>query len=270
MKILGIDIGGSGIKGAMVDAETGELLTDRYRVATPNPSEPEAVAEVVGEIVKHFEWSGPVGCTFPAVIRNGVVYTAANVDKSWIGTDAKKLLEAHTGCTVTIINDADAAGIAEMVFGAGRDVPGVVLMLTLGTGIGTALFVDGHLAPNTELGHIEMNGGDAEKQAADSARKREDLGWKEWGKRLNQYFQTLEFLLSPDLFIVGGGVSKKHEKFFGSIETRAPIVPAKMRNHAGIIGGAMAAHALTHEVNEMDFDAQKVLSFHMENEGGEK
>lgn len=266
MQVLGIDIGGSGIKGAIVDAETGELLTKRHRISTPDPSTPEAVAKVVGEIVKHFEWQGPVGCTFPAVIRNGVVYTAANVDKSWIGTDARKLLAAETGCPVTIINDADAAGIAEMVFGAGRDVGGVVVMLTLGTGIGTALFVDGHLAPNTELGHLEMNGGDAEQQAADSARKREDLGWKAWGKRLNQYFQMIEFLLSPDLFIVGGGVSKKHEKFFKHIETRAPLVPAQMRNHAGIIGGAMAAHALIDTSSE-HLDAQKVLDFHMESEG---
>jgi polyphosphate glucokinase len=264
MEILGIDIGGSGIKGALVNAETGELLTDRYRIATPQPSTPEAIADVLKEVVDHFAWKGVVGCTFPAIIRNGVVHSAANVDKSWIGTDAKKLFEAKTGCDCTIINDADAAGIAEMVFGAGRDVPGVVIMLTLGTGIGSAVFVDGHLAPNTELGHIEMNGGDAEQQAADSARKREDLGWKAWGKRLNQYFQTLEFLLSPDLFIVGGGVSKKHEKFFGYIETRAPLIPAKMGNEAGIIGGAMAAHALTHEVGEMDFDTQKIMSFHME------
>ncbi|MCB0114121.1 MAG: ROK family protein, partial [Caldilineaceae bacterium] len=210
MAILGIDIGGSGIKGALVDAESGELLTDRKRIETPQPATPTAVAEVIKELVDHFEWTGSVGCTFPAIIRNGVVHSAANVDKSWIGTDAKKLFEAKTGCNVTVINDADAAGIAEMVFGAGRDVPGVVIVLTLGTGIGSALFVDGHLAPNTELGHLEMNGGDAEQQTADSARDREDLGWKAWGKRLNQYFQMVEFLLSPDLFIVGGGVSKKH------------------------------------------------------------
>lgn len=269
MEILGIDIGGSGIKGALVNAETGELLTKRHRVDTPKPSKPAAVADVMQEMVDHFSWKGVVGCTFPAIIRNGVVYSAANVDKSWIGTDAKKLFEEKTGCHFTIINDADAAGIAEMVFGAGRDVSGVVIMLTLGTGIGTALFVDGHLAPNTELGHIEMNGGDAERQAADSARKREDLDWKTWGKRLNQYFQTLEFLLSPDLFIVGGGVSKKHEKFFKYIETRAPIVPAQMRNHAGIIGGAMAAHALTHEMGEIDFAPQTLRTLQTETEAKE-
>ena len=264
MAILGIDIGGSGIKGALVDAENGELLTERFRIETPQPSTPTAVAEVIKQVIDHFEWKGAVGCTFPAIIRNGVVHSAANVDKSWIGTDAKKLCEAKTGCNVTVINDADAAGIAEMVFGAGRDVPGVVIVLTLGTGIGSALFVDGHLAPNTELGHLEMNGGDAEQQAAESARDREDLGWKAWGKRLNQYFQMVEFLLSPDLFIVGGGISKKHEKFFKYIETRSPLVPATMRNQAGIVGAAMAAHALTHEVGEMDFDTKKIMEFHLE------
>lgn len=252
MEILGIDIGGSGIKGALVNTETGELLTKRHRIKTPKPSRPEAVADVVAEIVEHFDWEGPVGCTFPAVIRNGIVYTAANVDKAWIGTDAKTLFEKKTGCPVTIINDADAAGIAEMVFGAGKDVPGVVLLLTLGTGIGSALFVDGHLAPNTEMGHIEMKGKKAERRAADSARKRDDLSWKKWGKRLNKYLGWMELLLSPDLFIIGGGVSKKHKKYFKYLDTRAPVVPAEMRNHAGIIGGAMAAHALIPHLPEAE------------------
>jgi polyphosphate glucokinase len=264
MKILGVDIGGSGMKGAIVNAETGEFLTDRYRLSTPEPSTPQAVAETLSQIVAHFEWTGLVGCTFPAIIRNGVVHSAANVDQGWIGTDARALFQEQTGCQVIIINDADAAGIAEMVFGAGRDVPGVVLMLTLGTGIGSALFVDGHLAPNTEFGHIEMDGKSAERKAANSARKRKDLSWGAWGRRLNRYFQTLEFLLSPDLIIVGGGVSKKHEKFFPHLETRAKIVPAQMGNRAGIIGGAMAAHALTTQTNEMDFDPRVVLDFHME------
>lgn len=260
MEILGIDIGGSGIKGALVNAETGELLTERHRIPTPDPSTPRAVAEVVAAVAKHFDWKGLVGCTFPAVIRNGVVYTAANVDKSWIGTDAKALFEEYTGCQVTIINDADAAGIAEMVFGAGRDAQGVVMMVTLGTGIGTALFVDGHLAPNTELGHIEVGGKDAESRASDAARKREDLSWKKWGKRLNHYFQTIEFLLSPDLFIIGGGVSKKADKYFGYIHVRAQMVVAQMGNHAGIIGGAMAAHALTTQEGEMDFDPNALMA----------
>ena len=244
MDILGIDIGGSGIKGAVVDAETGELLTKRRRIDTPDPSTPQAVAEVVTEIVDHFNWTGPMGCTFPAVIRNGVVCTAANVDDSWVGTDAPALLERATGCPASIINDADAAGIAEMVFGVGRDQPGVVLLLTLGTGIGSALFVDGHLAPNTEFGHIEIDGVNAESRAAGSVRKREKLSWAEWGARLNRYFQTVEFLLSPDLFIIGGGVSKRSEKYVKYIDVRAPIAAAQMRNHAGLIGGAMAALAL--------------------------
>lgn len=258
MEILGVDIGGSGIKGAVVDAETGELLTDRRRVATPVPVTPAAVAEVVGEIVRHFGWAGPMGCTFPAVIRNGIVCTAANVDDSWIGTDATSLFERATGCSASIINDADAAGIAEMVFGAGQDQQGVVILLTLGTGIGSALFVDGHLAPNTEFGHIEIEGANAESRAARSARKREKLTWKEWGGRLNKYFQTIEFLLSPDLIIVGGGVSKKSEKYFKYIDVRAPIVPAQMRNHAGLIGGAMAALALIQGGGDAELDPARV------------
>lgn len=244
MEILGIDIGGSGIKGAVVDVTTGELLTERFRLPTPQPSRPEDVAAVVGEIARHFEWTGPIGCTFPAVIRNGVAYTAANVDKAWIGTDARRLFSQATGCPVTVINDADAAGIAEMVFGAGKDRPGVVIMLTIGTGIGSALFVDGHLAPNTELGHIEIDGVDAEEIASDRVRKEKDLSWKKWAKRLNKYLQRVEFLLSPDLLILGGGVSKKFEKFAPYLETQAPVVPAEMRNNAGIIGAALAAHAL--------------------------
>lgn len=260
MQILGIDIGGSGIKGALVDAETGEMISERFRLVTPEGARPADVAEVVGQVVQHFDWQGPVGCTFPAIIRNGVAHSAANVDDSWIGTDAQALFKETTGCPVTVINDADAAGIAEIVFGAGKDQSGVIIMLTLGTGIGTALFVDGHLLPNTELGHIEMNGGDAEQQAADSARKREDLSWKKWGKRLNQYFQALEFLLSPDLFIVGGGVSKKSHKFFRHIETRAHLAVAQMRNEAGIIGGAMAAHAIFHNGDEDHFGQRETSS----------
>jgi polyphosphate glucokinase len=259
MHVLGIDIGGSGIKGAVVDAETGDMITERFRLETPAGARPGAVAEVVGEVARHFDWKGPIGCTFPAVIRNGVAHSAANVDKSWIGTDAKALFEKATGCPVTVINDADAAGIAEMVFGAGRDIQGVIIMLTLGTGIGSAVFVDGHLLPNAELGHIEMNGGDAERQAAESARERGDLTWKKWGKRLNQYFQKLEFLLSPDLFIVGGGVSKKSGKFFKYIKTRAPLVVAQMLNEAGIIGGAMAAHAIFQNGEDGEFDPRSIL-----------
>jgi polyphosphate glucokinase len=196
MEILGIDIGGSGIKGAPVDIEKGVFVARRHRVATPQPSVPDAVAGVVAQIAKHFEWKGPIGCTFPAVIKNGVAYSAANVDKSWIGTDGKSLLEDTTGCPVELLNDADAAGIAEMQFGAGRDRNGVVFIFTFGTGIGSALFIDGKLVPNTELGHLEFHGKDAERYAADSARRRKDLTWEKWAKRVNDYFQHT-VLFSP-------------------------------------------------------------------------
>lgn len=244
MEILGIDIGGSGIKGAPVDVLKGELTADRYRIATPQPSKPEAVAKVVAKIARHFEWQGPIGCTFPAVIKKGVAYSAANVDKSWIGTNGQKLIETETGCPVVLLNDADAAGLAEMQFGAGRGRGGVVIMLTLGTGIGSAIFVDGMLVPNTEFGHMEVRGKDAEDRAADRIRKGEDLSWKVWGQRVNEFLARMEVLFSPDLFIIGGGVSKKHEKFFKYLNPKAELVPAESLNEAGIIGAALAAQAL--------------------------
>ena len=243
MELLGIDIGGSGIKGAIVDSETGQLLTDRHRIPTPQPSVPDAVADVVAKMARHFSWQGPIGCTFPAVVRRGQVLTAANVDKSWIGAQAQELFSQRTGCPVTVINDADAAGIAEMTFGAGQGEQGVVLVFTLGTGIGSALFTRGVLAPNTELGHLELRGREAEKWAAARIRKEEKLSWKEWARRLDEYLRHVEFLFWPDLIIVGGGVSKKHEKFFPYIQTKARLVPAALRNNAGIVGAAMAAHA---------------------------
>ena len=236
--VLGIDIGGSGIKGALVDVQKGELTTERHRIPTPQPATPKAVAKVVAEIVEHFDYEGGVGCTFPAVVRRGVVYSAANVDKSWIGTDADTLFEEVTGQSVHMLNDADAAGIAEITFGAGKDVSGVVFMITLGTGIGTALFTDGVLVPNTELGHLEMDGKEAEDRASSSAKEDKDLSWKKWGGKVDNYLQYLEFLFSPDLFIIGGGISKKSEKFFPHIETRAPVVAAQLRNEAGIVGAA--------------------------------
>ena len=244
MEILGIDIGGSGIKGAIVDTKTGEFTVDRYRILTPQPAKPEPVADVVAEIVKHFDWKGPLGCTFPAIIKKGVAYSAANVDDDWIGTDVASLVEAKTGCPTVILNDADAAGLAEVKLGAGRDKDGTVIVLTLGTGIGSAIFVDGVIVPNCELGHLEIDGDDAEHRASDKARSDEDLSWKKWGKRLNRYLQHVEFLFSPDLFIIGGGVSKKYEKYFPYIEVNAEIVPAQMRNQAGIVGAAMAASVL--------------------------
>jgi polyphosphate glucokinase len=237
--VLGIDIGGTGIKGAPVDTETGALLADRFRLLTPLPATPDAVAGVVAEVAASFDWTGPAGAAFPAVIKDGVARSASNVDKQWIGTDAAALLSQALGAPVTVVNDADAAGVAEMEFGAGRGETGVVMMVTLGTGIGTALFVDGVLVPNTELGHLEVRGTEAERRAAESVRETEALSWKEWAKRLDEYFDLLERLFSPDLFIVGGGVSKKAEKFVPRISTDTRIVPAQLLNNAGIVGAAI-------------------------------
>jgi polyphosphate glucokinase len=244
MGILGVDIGGSGIKGAPVDIEKGVLVKKRYRIPTPQPSVPDAVGDVVAKVARHFEWKGPVGCTFPAVIRNGVAYSAANVDKSWVGTNGQKLLREKTGCPVVLLNDADAAGMAEMEFGAGKGQKGVVFVLTFGTGIGSALFVNGHLVPNLELGHIEIRGKDAELWATDRVRKEKDLSWKKWAANVNEFLDRLEALFSPDLFIIGGGVSRKHKKFLPLLNTRAQIVPAQLLNEAGIVGAALAAKDL--------------------------
>jgi polyphosphate glucokinase len=241
MDILGIDIGGSGIKGAPVDTTRGVLKAERHRIATPQPSTPEAVIEVVNELVEYFEWKGPVGCTFPAIIKHGVTLSAANVDDAWIGYEAERKLQKRTGCPLLLINDADAAGIAEMRFGAGRNHPGVVFILTLGTGIGSAIFVNGELLPNSELGHLEVNGKEAEKWAADSVRRKKDLKWKEWAGRIDVYLNRLAFLFSPDLFIIGGGVSAKFEKFQPYLTTQVPTVPAQLLNDAGIVGAALAA-----------------------------
>ncbi len=240
-QVLGIDIGGTGIKGAPVDIERGTLAADRYRLLTPQPATPEAVAKTVAEVVDHFQLDGRVGGTFPAVIQHGIALTAANVDKRWIGTDVRATLEQATSRPFTVINDADAAGVAEMEFGAGKYRMGVVIMCTLGTGIGTAVFVDGKLVPNTELGHIEIGGRDAETRASEKVREDKGLSWKKWGGRVNAYLQKLEALLNPELLIIGGGISKKPEKFFGYLDTRAELVAAKLRNEAGIIGAAVAA-----------------------------
>jgi len=244
MHILGIDIGGSGIKGAPVDIKKGTLAAERFRIPTPQPSLPNDVADVVATIVQHFEWKGPIGCTFPAIIKHGVAYSAANVDKSWIGTNGQELVRQKTGCPTVLVNDADAAGIAEMQFGAGKNEMGVVIMLTLGTGIGSALFINGTLVPNTELGHLEIRGKDAETRASDRTREEKDLSWEKWAERLDEVFQRIEFLFSPDLFIIGGGVSKKHDKFLPLLHTRARIVPAQLLNDAGIVGAALAAQTL--------------------------
>jgi polyphosphate glucokinase len=243
VEILGIDIGGSGIKGAPVDTSTGALAADRLRLKTPQPSTPDDVARVVAEIARHFAWSGPIGCTFPAVVQHGVVRTAANVDKAWIGTDGATLLRSSTGCPVTLLNDADAAGVAEMTFGAGQGHSGVVMMLTVGTGIGSAIFSNGVLVPNTELGHLEVEGKEAEHRASDRERKEQDWSWQEWAERLDIVLLTYEALFWPDLFILGGGVSKHASKFLEHLTVTTPIVPAQLLNEAGIVGAALAATA---------------------------
>jgi polyphosphate glucokinase len=242
--LLGIDIGGTGIKGAPVDVETGQLISERFRIDTPQPSVPNAVADVVEQIAAHFEYKGPTGVTFPAVVKHGVTYTAANVDASWIGTDAGTLFSQHVGGPVTVVNDADAAGVAEVRFGAGKDRMGVVILVTLGTGIGSAIFLDGKLLPNSEFGHLMIRGKEAEKRASERARAQKRLSWKQWSKRLSEFLNELERLFSPDLFIIGGGISKKADKFFPFLRTKTEVivVPAQMRNDAGIIGAAYLAH----------------------------
>ena len=242
MQSFGVDIGGSGIKGCTVDLAEGRLLGERVRVDTPQPSTPEAVYEAVAGIVGGFGWTGEVGVTFPGVVKKGVAHTAANVDKSWIGTDIDADLERRLpGGPVQTLNDADAAGLAEMRYGAGRDRSGVVLLLTFGTGIGSALFVDGHLVPNTEFGHIEVDGEDGERRASAAAREREDLSYPAWAKRVDRFLDVLEGSVWPDLIIVGGGVSKKADKWVPLLSTRTPVVPAQLRNDAGIVGAALAA-----------------------------
>lgn len=244
MRILGIDIGGTGIKGALVEISTGMMQTDRIRIPTPSPAKPHAVAGVVAEITRQLEWKGAMGCGFPGVVRRGVTLTAANVHNQWIGLNASHLFGQATGCGVVVVNDADAAGLAEVTFGAGRNMRGVIMVVTVGTGLGTALFVDGKLVPNTELGHIEIDGQDAELNASDAARQREKLSWKKWAKPFNRYLETLERLFWPDLFILGGGVVSKADRFLSYLSLRTPVVTAELGNNAGIVGAAMAAKSL--------------------------
>lgn len=240
---VGIDIGGTGIKVGPVDLEKGTLLAARSRAETPHPATPAAVVEVVRELLDRFDESGPLGVTLPSVVLHGVVKTASNIDGSWIGTDAVALFSAATGRPSGVVNDADAAGMAELRYGAGKGVRGVVVLVTLGTGIGSGLFVDGTLVPNSELGHLHLHHGDAEKWAAESARERDQLSWKEWAHRVSNYLELVESLLWPDLFIVGGGVSKQSDKFLPLIECRTKVVPAQLHNDAGIVGAAMVAPA---------------------------
>jgi polyphosphate glucokinase len=246
MQALGIDIGGTGMKAAPVDTATGTLLADRKKIDTPQPATPEAMSEVVKELVASFSWNGPIGCTFPGVVVDGTLLTAANVDKSWIGTNAATLFGQATGQPVTMLNDADAAGVAEMTFGAGKGHEGTVLLLTFGTGIGSALFTKGNLVANTEFGHIEIHGHDAEKHASERAKVLDDLNWKHWAGRVDQYLKHMEALVWPDLFIIGGGISKEHDKFVPLLSgLHAQVVPASMLNDAGIVGAAMAAASAT-------------------------
>ena len=240
---FGIDVGGSGIKGAPVDLKTGEFAADRLRIPTPLGSTPEAVTAVVAELVASFDLPDktPVGIAFPAPILHGVVPSIANLDQSWAGVNLDRIVSEALDRTVVGVNDADAAGVGEAVYGAARDKDGTILLATLGTGIGSALLVDGHLLPNTELGHLEIDGHDAESRASDRARTRDDLSWEQWAERLQRYFETVEYLFSPDLIVVGGGVSKHHEKFLPLLRLRAPIIPAKLRNAAGIVGAARLA-----------------------------
>ena len=239
MEALGIDIGGSGIKGAPVNIGSGALLTERIRIRTPKGAKPTPVADVVAELVRAFQWNGPVGVGFPAPIKHGVVMMAANVSEKWVGVNAEELLSSATECPCRVGNDADVAGMAEMAFGAGKGQRGTVIMLTLGTGIGSAIYYDGHLVPNTEFGHLQMNGSDAEHRASDAARQRDDLSWKKYAKRLNAYLNEMEKLFWPDLFIVGGGISKQHQKFLPLLKLQTKIVPAQFQNEAGIVGAAL-------------------------------
>ncbi|SEE00934.1 polyphosphate--glucose phosphotransferase [Ruania alba] len=240
---FGIDIGGSGIKGAPVHLNSGELITKKFRIPTPEESSPEAVGEVLAAVVEHFDLPADahIGVTFPGVIKHGVAHTAANVDKRWIGTDVAEVTRRATGHRAHVVNDADAAGYAETVYGAAKVQQGSVLVLTLGTGIGSAMIHNGVLVPNFELGHLEIDGYDAEKRAASSVKDKEELTYPEWAERLQRYFSHVEFLFSPDLFVVGGGVSKDHEEFLPLLDLTTPIVPAQLRNKAGIIGAAVLA-----------------------------
>ncbi len=240
---FGVDIGGSGIKGGVVDMDTGLLVGDRFKVLTPHPATPGSCAGAVREVVEHFEWKGPVGVTVPAVVTSGTVRTAANIDPGWIGTDAEALFGATLDRTVTVVNDADAAGLAEDRYGAGREVNGVVILLTLGTGIGSALIHKGVLVPNTELGHLEVDGKEAEHRAASSVKEHKGWSYEKWASQLSRVVREYEKLFWPDLFIVGGGISRQSDKWIPMLEVSTPVVPATLLNTAGIVGAAMASRA---------------------------
>lgn len=244
MLVLGVDIGGSGIKGAIVDTATGELVSERHRIPTPQPATPAAIASTLAELVRYFNWTGVVGCGFPAAIQHGIARTASNIAPEFIGTHVDQLFSDATKCVCFCVNDADAAGFAEMCFGEGKGVFGVVLLVTIGTGLGTVLFTDGQLLPNTELGHLYLkNGKKAEHYAADSVRTAKELTWKRWGKRFNTYLTLMEGLFWPDLIILGGGASKQFDRFKDQLVVKAPVKPAAFLNQAGIVGAALYAQS---------------------------
>jgi polyphosphate glucokinase len=241
VQVLGIDIGGSGIKAAPVDTDQGKLLAERVKLETPHPAVPDTVAKTVAELVDKFGWTGPAGITFPGVVVNGVTHTAANLDPAWIGLDTRALFNQATGLRTALINDADAAGLAEMSFGAGVGQQGTVLMLTFGTGIGSALFRSGVLVPNTEFGHIEIRGKEAEHRASERAKEEHELSWEKWAERVDDYLQHMERLTAPDLIIIGGGISRKSDRFLHYLTgLRATVVPATLHNDAGIVGAGLA------------------------------
>lgn len=243
--VFGIDIGGSGIKGAPVDLQRGDLDSKRHRIPTPRPSTPDAVMSVAADVIAHFEYAGPVGCAMPSVVDKGIALTAANIDESWIGTNGRDLLQERSGCEVTLLNDADAAGLAEMRFGAGRSEDGLVILLTFGTGIGSAFFYRGQLVPNTEFGHLEFRGMAAEHYAAARLVEREDMNIDWWAQRVNEYLEYLDRVFYPEVIIFGGGISKRWGDFAEFLTARPRIVPAELRNNAGIVGAALAAHEAT-------------------------
>jgi len=240
MNILGIDIGGSALKGAPVNTQTGRLLAERHRIATPEVLTPKEMASAVKALVKHFNWKGPIGIGFPGVVHDNVILTSANLHKDFIGCDAGKLFGKATGLPVSLVNDADAAGVAEVKFGAGKGVPGTILLLTFGTGVGSALFVDGHLYPNSEFGHLPFKGKDAERSVSAAAKERKKLSFKKWAHRVGDYLGILETVLWPRLIIVGGGISADHEKWFKFLKIRTPVVAAGFLNEAGIVGAALS------------------------------
>lgn len=253
-KVLGIDVGGSGIKGAIIDTKTGELVTERYRIPTPSPGKPDQIADVIHQIVSKFQWDGPIGVGFPAVVQNGIAKTAANIDKSFINLNVEELFSKHTNCPVKVVNDADSAGFAEMKFGAGAENKGVVFLITVGTGIGTVLFTKGKLVPNLELGHIIFKNMEAEHYVSDATKQKLDLSWKDWAARFDEYLQYIESLFWPDLFIVGGGVSKSEHKYMQYLTVKTKVVAAKLQNHAGIIGAAIAAKKIISKEQEQSIN----------------